>query len=99
LCGQYDWHKNHRCPPEFEWHLDGWHVEDEWETIRATDAEDAAERAAAIYDQDDYSLMRGNEVTILVRDPRTKEVTAWSCQGEAVPQYSATQIETPNAPR
>jgi hypothetical protein len=84
---------NHRCSPEWEWRCDACHLDDEWERVRARDAEGAAELAAERYDQEDYYLLRTNgDVQIHVRDLRTGEVTRWSCSGEAVPQYHARQI-------
>jgi len=92
-CGKIGW-LPHRCA-EWEWRSDASHSKDDWSSVRARDAEEAAEKAAEKYDQDgDYYLMRngGDAVTVEIRDPKTLMVSLWKVHGEAIPTYYAKQI-------
>lgn len=95
-CGLFTLLGSHRCAPEWEWRCDEWHGPDEWERVRAHDAEDAAVNATNRYDEEELRLVTGRRpaVTITVRDPRTQEVTSWSGSGEAVPTYRVTPLTT-----
>ena|ERR1700723_495117 len=93
VCSSYGWSSTHRCPPLWDWRCAENFDEDEWAYIRARDPEEAAMKAAEIYDAEDYSLLRGNVVTIMVRDRTTLVVTKWECSAEAVPQYYAREAE------
>lgn len=92
-CGQYGYVNSHRCPPLWEWRCDNNFGPDEWELVRGKDPEDAAVKAAELYDAEDYSLVRGNRATIQIRDMTTKVVTAWDCYAESVPTYYATESD------
>lgn len=97
-CKEFGWfgreRDNHRCAPEWSWRIDDMHGPDEWGTIHALDAEDAAVKAGEIYDTDEYSLLRGGEVTVFVRY-KGGEVTHWTVSGESVPKYYATCRDEP----
>ena len=84
----------HKCPPLWEWRETLNYGEDEWLEVYASSPEHAAEKAAELYDQEDYSLVRytGNSVVIMIRNPSTREVTLWSCTGESLPSYYARQL-------
>jgi len=93
-CGSWMMFPNsHRCPPKFDViDADGGYGKDPWQwakAIFAHDAETAAEKYADQSDcEGDYSIIRGNEATILVRD-EAGEITRWTVTGESVPSYSA----------
>lgn len=98
VCGVLAWTSptgvsGHCCSPLWGYRVDGFDGEDEWTEVRAFDAEEAAEKAAESYDECEYSLMKGGEIVVHVRNPKTGEVTRWRCIGETVPQYSAQEIE------
>jgi hypothetical protein len=84
---------DHRCKPLFWWRSNDRHDEDEWQEIHASDAEEAAQKAAALYDQDGYSLLRGGHAEISIRDTLTGKVTRWHCKAEPVPQYWVVQMD------
>lgn len=95
-CEEFGWFggkfAGHICKPKWEWRCNSSHGPDEWEIVRGRDAQEAAERAAESYDADDYSLLRGNEALIFVRDLRDQTMTQWNCSGETIPQYHASEI-------
>lgn len=64
----------------------------DWRIFRASTAESAAIRAAEEYDSEDYPLLKGGDVVILVRLEGSTEVVRFRCTGESVPQYSADEI-------
>lgn len=94
-CGQFGWVNTHRCAPKWEWRCDSWHGADEWcdPPVHSRDAEGAALKAAEIYDRDDYTLVRGGEETIWVRQIGTTEISRWCVSAESVPQYHAAESE------
>ena len=88
-------HMRHTCAPVWEFHQDDMHADDEWQTIYAASAGDAAEMAAAMYDADDFTLTRHPEdhtVEIEVRDPRTLAVTIWRCWASITVDYHAKPV-------
>lgn len=97
-CNRWSW-LPHKCAPLWEWLADKTLVaEDDWSSVRARDAKEAAETAGEEWDQEDHYLIRsGQPTTITIRNPRTQEVTRWAVSGEAVPQYRATQITEASA--
>lgn len=67
--------------------------EDDWEEVRAAAPEYAAETWADRSDSDgDYGIISGSEVTLDVRDA-DGVITKWKVTGEAVPQYTATEVD------
>jgi hypothetical protein len=90
----------HQCLPCWDWRVDDYHGPDDWNhgEIRARDAEDAAIRAAEIYDQEEHYLLRQETtVEIFVRNVDTGVVSRWRCSGEAIPTYRAEAVaETPS---
>lgn len=95
ICGEFGWVNSHRCAPEWEWRCDSWHSKEEWndKTVHGRDAEGAALKAAEIYDQEDYPLVRGGEELIWVRQVGTTETSKWNVSAESVPEYHATESE------
>lgn len=89
--------QTHECPPVWEATiaLPGYKEEDfDWRLFHARDAEEAARQAAEEYDTEDYSLMRGNTVEVLVRSKTViSDTLRFECCGESVPQYYAKEIK------
>jgi len=87
--------QSHECPPIWDTAVVlsvGDDVPD-WQPFRAPDAEGAAIKAAEHYDCEDYSLLRGHTVEILVRAKTTaSEILRFKCRGEMVAQYRAKEI-------
>lgn len=94
-CGGFGRRDLHVCPPLWDWKCVDY-PDDEWSEVMARDPESAAEKAAELYDQEDYPLVRnsGISVLIMVRDRKTGKVTIWSCHGESLPHYYANQVES-----
>lgn len=113
ICNRFDWTKGHRCPPK--WAI--WNATDtgsDPSSYYAPDAGDAAEQYATDYDNGEYSLMRGEEITVIVA-PYTEwidqefeteaEFDTWIaqqprylCTGRAVPEYDAELVKTKTTP-
>lgn len=95
ICGKYGWANTHVCPPTWEWRCDSWHDTEEWQDrpVYSRDAEGAALKAAEVYDEEDYPLIRGGEETIWVRQVGTPEISKWRVSAESVSQYHATESE------
>ena len=68
-------------------------AEENWETVDAITAEDAAETWSEEYDQyDEMHIARGNPTKVVVLDPQNvKQV--FEVSGEFVPTYSATEVK------
>lgn len=92
-CGNYGWVESHRCPPEWQCRRQG-ESDDDWITVRASDAEEAAETAVEEFDQDDHHLMRGGTLEVEVRQLGAATITRWSVRGEAIPTYYAHELVT-----
>jgi hypothetical protein len=90
-CGEYEW-STHRCPPKWECRVVDYQGEDDWRGFYAADAEAAAEKAAERFDCGDYTLLQGDEITVVVRSSNGEE-SRWICTGETVPQYHAVAAE------
>ena len=91
-CGELDFLSFHRCKPLWHWRTDD-DPPEEWTPVRARDVEQAAERAAAAYDEGDHPLLNryGASVRITVRAPGGNLVT-FECTGEIVLQYHARPL-------
>ncbi len=103
-CGVYDYFGTgfgaHKCKPAWECRGD-WQDDDEWQTIHAIDAEEAAEKYAEKYDCEsgEYAIVSGNgrdETIILTRKPDNSGLTPerWVIEAETIPHYRATKIES-----
>lgn len=95
ICGKFGYVNSHRCNPEWEWRSDDIFSAGEWcnGRVRARDAEDAALAAGESYDEGEYTLVRGGEATIWVRQIGTTEISKWTVTAESVPQYYAREAE------
>lgn len=83
----------HCCPPKWlVWSADS--GEDDAREIYATDESDAAEKWAEREDLNsaEYSIVRGNSVTVCVRGTVAGAVTRFDVSGESVPSYSAREL-------
>ena len=89
----FEWTTNHQCPPAFRVaQLDG---DDEHyaRTIRAHDAEEAAEEWAERDDSDgEYGIADGAPVDVIVTAPDGAR-TKWRVTGEYQAVYDAEEIE------
>ncbi len=96
ICGEWGWFGKHACPPEWGWRTDDTHSEDDWSTVYARDAEEAAEKAAEAYDEGDHPLLDTRRsqphVVIYLRNVRG-DITRWRATAELIPQYHAEHIE------
>lgn len=94
-CGEYVLFKFHNeCKPEWQWRTDDdppKHGYDPWCPVRAWNWTGAAERAAEIYDEGDYSLSKGHDVVIVIRNVEGEE-RKFKVSAEAVPQYYVEQV-------
>ncbi len=78
-----------------------WYTDDEkdeelgyWHPIKAYDMEDAAQKAAGLWDQDDHILLRYNSVVfITVVNRETGETGRFKVYGETVPHYHAYEVK------
>lgn len=67
----------------------------DWHDVYAFDAEAAAEKFAEQCDSDgDYTIIKNGTGEVWVRDS-DDNTTRWSIEAEAVPNYSAYQLEFP----
>ena len=102
-CGEWGWFNSkfmaHRCMPAWECRME---TDDDnfWATVRATDAEEAAEKYADEWDCEggEYYIcsQRGEPAVVLVRKPG-EQFERWSVEGEMVPHYRACKIESADA--
>ena len=57
---------------KFSYQIPDWHDADEWRSVMAYDAEEAAEKAGEIYDSDGDSMLsrdENNDVQVTIRAP------------------------------
>ncbi len=94
-CGEHVLLSTHnRCKPEWLWRTDddppkpGY---DPWSSVRAWDWDVAAELAAEVYDEEDHTLLKGHEVTIVIRNSEGDE-RKFKISGETIPQYYVEQV-------
>ena len=87
----------HRCPPSFlVWCEEQGESEDDAETFYAMDAEDAAKEWAETDDcySAEYMIVAQKwEPVVSVMDRRDGEIKRFCVTGEAVPSYSASEVE------
>jgi len=89
VCGEYHW-TNERCPSEFTVYHDDY-LEEEGKRVRADSFEDAAEKYAVYYNQDDYPLLDGEEIEIEVESPEG-EKRRFKCGAETTVYYSINEL-------
>lgn len=94
-CGEYLYTSYHKCLPAWlVWQLDGETVDDAL-TVRACDAEDAAEEWAERQDcYGDYWIVQGGNPIVCVQraDDEDALVEYLAVEGETVPQYHAREM-------
>ncbi len=64
---------------------------DEWNETAGYDAEDAAINVAKRYDRDDYTLARGDELQVFIKDVETGVVVEFRCYAETSIDYYASE--------
>lgn len=97
VCGEHGWFNtkttdlttmNHVCAPVWEARIFTRQYEEEWRTVHATDAEDAAAKFCEEYDQDgDYDIIRRGGEEIEVRKPDDENIIIVDVDAESVPHY------------
>ena len=65
----------------------------EWNETEGFDAQDAAINVAKRYDRDDYTMARGNELQVFIKDVETGEVTEFTCYAEPSIEYYAREVK------
>jgi hypothetical protein len=99
MCREWGWFGgasfNHFCKPAWECRIESTHGDDEWKTIHARDAEEAAEKFAEHYDCEggEYAIVSNprSDWVIQVRKPGDETHERWSIEAETVPQYRAAR--------
>jgi len=91
-CGEYIFKfevNTHKCPPEYKiFHED--YLGDEPKILYANSHEEAATKYAEYYDYDDYGLIDGNNIEIIVESLDGKRKT-FICSGRMERVYSAEE--------
>jgi hypothetical protein len=92
VCGDYVLWGKHRCSPIWLVELPEWNGGDP-DRIRASDAQEAAEKFAERFDRASasYSVVSGESITVTVCDAHGKDEQKFVVEGESVPQYTARQ--------
>ena len=96
ICGNYGWASSHQCPPLWDVHDPDSHGDlDFFSTVRAIDAQSAAEKYAEDTDAaGDYSCVGGSELRLKVRKSGTDDSwTDWAVTGETEPVYHARDYD------
>ena len=64
-------------------------------TVRADDEEEAAEQFAEDDDCNsaEYRIVGGSPATVFVAKVDSEEITKWKVEGEAIPSYTARQLD------
>lgn len=92
-CREWDWIP-HECPPVFDVWIADYHDSraDAWQ-VRATGPQHAAERFAALWDeQGDYHIAQGSETAVLVAEAGSPTVQRFNVRGCYEPVYSAEEV-------
>lgn len=92
ICNKWGYVDTHKCPPIWQTYcLWGNETpdEEEWNEYYARYPDEAAELAGEAYDSEEYHLLSGSELEVLVRNPETKEIQKYTVTGESVPKYYA----------
>jgi hypothetical protein len=80
----------------FEYCIPTYNGEDNWHTIEAFDAEEAAEKAGARYNEDgDYPLMDGETEFVLIRENEESPIQIFSVGAEPSIDYHSYEVENP----
>ena len=89
---EYRFSDTHNCPPKWQTHIPDYDGDDDWQDTYASSPEFAATKRATIYDEGDYDLLDGGEVTVHVKNANG-DIQKYICTGEIVPEYRATKIQ------
>jgi hypothetical protein len=93
ICGRYDLPSRHRCPPAWVVRFAHAHPDEVGDQVYASDAEQAAEIFAELYDweSEEFNCAKGHPMEVAVRlwrEPNAKP-QIFVVTGEMVPQYRA----------
>ena len=89
-CGKYDFLSHHTCPPV--WQARRPEMDEDWCTVRAGSAGDAAEEhALRVSTWSEYGEVVARQV-IEVRRDEESEVLAFEVHGELVPSFNACRV-------
>lgn len=97
-CGEFMFGK-HSCPPLYVCLIDDYDVEGDEREVYAKSAMEAAEKVAEIYDSEEYSMLDGEEIVVIVKNGGiSKEFVAelskkFRVRGRAVPDYYAEEVK------
>lgn len=104
VCGHFMmFPDSHRCPPMWEcWSEDyGETRERSAQKVRASDAEEAAEKYAEQSDEGgDYTIIKGSPVDVCVVPlgaPAGTKPSRFHVEGESVPEYTASAVDVVDA--
>ena len=104
-CGEFGWFGsstalgNHLCAPAWQYRIERKaETPDDWETVRAYTAKEAAQKFAEHYDCSggEYAIVGGRfrDPIIEVQKPgNASSLERWAIRGEPVPTYRANKIE------
>ena len=93
VCGEYGWfdmqfNKNHTCALIWEARIYTRKYEEDWHTVHANDAEQAAAKFCETYDQNgEYDIVRRGGEEIEVRKSDGDKVIIVDIEAETVPHY------------
>lgn len=102
----YSYEKGHKCQPLWLWLVQCPEYDDEtWDEVYAVTAEYAAESWAEEYDTDSHDMMDGETIVVSVKPHEDNthyntclgDVKKFECRGEAVPTYTASEIDDDEA--
>ena len=99
VCGEHGWFdsptRNHVCAPVWEARIYTREYEEDWHTVYAHDAEQAAAKFCETYDQNgEYNIVRCGGEEIEVRKSEGSEVFFVAVDAENVPHYYGHLKET-----
>lgn len=90
-CDHWGWSNTHACPPIWEARIFETKWQNDWNEVRATDAEDAAKRFAEEYDVNgEHDIVRRGCEEIEVRLQGSEKIWMVDVSAETVPAYYAT---------
>jgi hypothetical protein len=99
ICGEFFYGyggAEHRCPPQWDVFIVDYDDEGEaypGKRIYACDAQEAAEKRAERYDEEDHEMCGGHPIKVRVTDMSGKAIW-FMVYGEVVPEYTAREIES-----
>jgi hypothetical protein len=92
ICHRYHWTTS-PCLPIFYYNRPDWHGKDGWCQIRASDFEDAAEKACDKMDSDnEYEIVSTGYLDEIRIKDEEGTIKRFKVEAEAVPQYRAEEL-------